>query len=128
MDIGTQDLWDHYHSMADEDQDGKLFLDTSKIDTTVRAGMTDHPMVTDLEVGDYMPPLHCYIRFLCFFIEMAVRFRANNQMHGHISDEMKKKMVAAKNWFREEALKNLERRYCTPCRGGGSTDTGNAAR
>lgn len=128
MDIGIKELWEHFHSLADQTVEGEKFIDTKKIPTDARGGITGPPLVEDLEVGHFLPPLHCYIRFLCYFIEMAIRFKAGNQMHGQTSDEMKKKMENAKKWFREDALKHLERRYCTPSRDGGSTDNGNAAR
>ena len=128
MDITVKELWDHYWSMADVDMEGNHFIDKEKIPTQVRNGITGHPLVEDLEIGHFLPPLHCYLRFLAFFIEMAIRFKAGNQMHGKLSAEMQKKMDDAKKWFREDALKNLERRYLMPSKDGGTTDNGNAAR
>ena len=128
LDIGIQSLWEHYNSLADHTIDGEQFIDTTKIPTEARAGITGPPLVEDMEIAHFLPSLHCYLRFLAFFIELAIRFKSGNFMHGHVSETIKKKMTLAKKWFQEDALKHLQKRYAMPSRGGGSTDTGGAAR
>ena len=127
MDVGLADLWENFYSVADQDYDGKYFIDKDKIPTHIRMGATAAPMAEELELGWFLPPLHCYLRFLAFFIEMAIRFRAENYLHGHITKKMKTKMAQAKKAFREEARTLLEKRYQF-AGDGGSTDNGNAAR
>ena len=127
MDMGIKDLWENFYSVADETMEGDYYIDNKKIPTEVRAGATGPPLAEHLELGWFLPPLHCYLRFLAFFVEMAERFRAENNLHGEISDEMKEAMKDAKKAFREDALINLEKRYEFPDNGGSSSN-GNAAR
>ena len=127
MDCGIAELWENFYDVADIDEDGEYYINKKDIPTVVRMGATGPPMAEFLQLGWFLPPLHCYLRFLAFFIEMAIRFRAKNWLHGKIGDVMKKKMDLAKRAFREDALINLEKRYQFPDNGG-SSDNGNAAR
>ena len=127
MDCGIAELWANFYSVADVDEDGEYYINKKDIPTDLRMGATGPPMAEHLKLGWFLPPLHCYLRFLAFFIEMAIRFRAKNYLHGRIGKAMKKKMDLAKKAFREDALVNLEKRFQFPDNGG-SSDNGNAAR
>ena len=133
MDMGIKDLWEHFLLIADElktSEEGKAeyFVDAKIIPTQVRGGITKAPLVENLEVGHFIPPLHCMLRFMAFFLEMAVRFKAGNMRHGKVEEKVHEDMKKAKKILREQARAALKRGYLTPTQYGGTTDDGNAAR
>ena len=128
MDMGIKDVWEHFFALADQTMDGEYFIDTKRIPTELRAGITQPPLAEDLNFGDFIPPLHAWLRFLSFFLELAMRLKAKHFKHGATSDAMKEEMEQAKKWLREEAREALKRGYLTPSAFGGTSDDGNGAR
>ena len=129
MDLGIQELWDWYHALAERNKDGEWFLDTKKLSTQLRIGLTEAPMAEEMECAAYLPPLHAYLRTLAFFIDMIIRLKAEHFTHNETKTEkMNKDIAAAKQMFRDEAKEALKKAYMMPSTKGGTSDDGNAAR
>ncbi len=130
LDRNIADLHQLFDTLRNEDDT----ITTVAGDYCRRFGLTHKPQTEHLEILHNFPITHSYIRVLSHFENLIYRVNGNVRKMGkgqRLSDLEKKRVLDAKNLFRERAQKGpLHLKIDCPdsCGAGGSTDTAELAR